>query len=152
VQQPVTDAVAVMTPTAGSKVTGTVHFIDRGDGLGVVANLTGLGKGAHAFHVHVFGDCSAPDGESAGGHFKLDSQDGAKGGDMMVIGNLGELTPKADGSVVFVTTVAGASLQGAHSILGRAVVVHEMGNDMTKADGAAGKRLACGVIGIAPTP
>ena len=55
-------------------------------------------------------------------------------------------------------------LSGANSIVGRAVVVHELPDDMGKGDhsepgvqgktskttGNAGARLACGVIGLKP--
>ena len=42
------------------------------------------------------------------------------------------------------------SLHGAHSILGRGLIVHEKADDLkTDPAGNAGDRLACGVIGIA---
>ncbi|HHL72470.1 MAG TPA: superoxide dismutase family protein, partial [Bacteroidetes bacterium] len=42
------------------------------------------------------------------------------------------------------------SLNGPNSIIGRGVIVHEKADDMTsQPTGAAGARLACGVIGIA---
>jgi Cu-Zn family superoxide dismutase len=42
------------------------------------------------------------------------------------------------------------SLNGAHSIVGRAVIVHAGEDDLTSQPaGAAGGRLACGVIGVA---
>ena len=59
----------MLHPTAGSKVGGTVTFTEVADGVQVHADLTGLGPGNHGFHVHEFGDCSAPDAMSAGGHF-----------------------------------------------------------------------------------
>src|SRR5438309_2658349 len=67
-QEP-TKAIAVLHPTAGSNVSGTVTFTKGTDGIQVVADLTGLTPGKHGFHVHEFGDCSSPDGNLAGGHF-----------------------------------------------------------------------------------
>src|SRR6476619_5701398 len=64
-----TKAVAVVSPTANSKVTGTVTFTKSGDDVKVVADISGLTPGKHGFHIHEFGDCSAPDGKAAGGHF-----------------------------------------------------------------------------------
>jgi Cu-Zn family superoxide dismutase len=62
-------AVAVLHPTAGSKVSGTVTFTEEADGVKVRAEITGLTPGNHGFHVHEFGDCSAADASSAGAHF-----------------------------------------------------------------------------------
>jgi superoxide dismutase, Cu-Zn family len=62
-------AVCVLYPTAGNNVTGTVTFTKTDDGIKIVADLQGLTKGLHGFHIHEYGDCSAPDATSAGGHF-----------------------------------------------------------------------------------
>src|SRR5689334_11774814 len=67
-QEP-TKAVAVLSPTANSKVTGTVTFTQSGGEVKVVADINGLTPGKHGFHIHEFGDCSAPDGASAGSHW-----------------------------------------------------------------------------------
>src|ERR1700759_445671 len=64
-----TKAVAVLHPASGSNVMGTVTFTASGDSVKVVADITGLTPGKHGFHIHEFGDCSAPDATSAGGHF-----------------------------------------------------------------------------------
>ena len=143
----VREAVAVLAPLKGSRVTGVVRFREDGDLLDVTASVDGLPGGVHAYHVHVYGDCSSPDGESAGPHFHFT---GSSFGEARIItGNLGELRPDGRPTIVDHTRIQ-ASLQGRFSLLGRAVIVHERGNDaMSPPDGAAGKRLACGVIGIA---
>ena len=66
---PVTKAQANLSPTKDSKVAGEVSFTKVEGGVKVVAHLTGLQAGNHGFHIHEFGDCSAPDGSTAGGHF-----------------------------------------------------------------------------------
>jgi len=147
---PVREAVAVLVPTRGSRVGGVVRFRDGGSGaeLDVTASVDGLPPGVHAYHVHVYGDCSSPDADSAGPHFhfmgsSFEEQPG------FITGNLGELRG-GDAPTTVQQTRVHASLQGRYSIVGRAVVVHERGNDpASPPDGAAGKRLACGVIGVA---
>ena len=67
-------AVAVLQPTQGSKVSGTVTFTEVADGVQVHAEITGLTPGNHGFHVHEFGDCTATDGSSAGAHFNPTNQ------------------------------------------------------------------------------
>src|SRR5947199_8791544 len=64
-----TKAIAVLHPTAGNNVTGSVTFTQSGEAVKVVADITGLTPGKHGFHIHEFGDCSSSDGSSAGGHF-----------------------------------------------------------------------------------
>src|SRR5947207_13716442 len=44
-------AVAVLHPTAGSKVSGTVTFTEEADGVRVRAEITGLTPGNHGFHI-----------------------------------------------------------------------------------------------------
>ena len=66
----VTDAIAVISPTQGQKVAGVVRFHREGDAVHVTGELAGLTPSAkHGFHLHEYGDCTAPDGSSAGGHF-----------------------------------------------------------------------------------
>src|SRR4051812_25563540 len=63
-------AVAVLQPKSGSQVSGTVTFSLQGNQVVVVADVRGLPPNTtHGFHIHEKGDCSAPDGMSAGGHF-----------------------------------------------------------------------------------
>jgi Cu-Zn family superoxide dismutase len=148
----VEEVVAVLAPTRGSKTRGTIRFRDTGDGLEVTADVTGLPAGPHAFHVHVFGDCSSPDAESAGDHFHFHGSSLAPA-EHIITGDLGELTGDATGRATRTATIEAATLHGKFSIVGRSVVVHEKGNDPAKTpDGGAGKRLACGVIGVASEP
>jgi Cu-Zn family superoxide dismutase len=148
----VEQVIAILQPTKGSKVKGTVKFRDTGTGLEVISNVTGLPKGKHAYHVHMFGDCSSPDAESAGEHFNFAGSSLAPT-ERVITGNLGELTADATGKASRIETIEEATVHGKYSIVGRSVIVHERGNDPTHTpDGAAGKRLACGVIGIATEP
>lgn len=148
---PVREAVAVLVPTKGSRVTGVVrfHHIGPGTEMDVTASIEGLPPGPHAYHVHVFGDCSSPDAKSAGPHFhfvgsSFDEQPG------FITGNLGELRGDGKPATVVDRGRIHAVLQGQYSIIGRSVVIHELGNNpASPPDGAAGKRIACGVIGVA---
>src|SRR5437764_13558749 len=62
-------AMAVLAPTQGNNVKGTVTFTQQKGGVRIVADVDGLTPGEHGFHIHEKGDCSAPDAASAGGHF-----------------------------------------------------------------------------------
>jgi Cu-Zn family superoxide dismutase len=142
---------AIMRPTEGGDARGTVSFEPmRNGGLMVKATMTGLTPGPHGFHVHEYGDCSAPDASSAGGHFDFLGTPTTLPADVdHITGNLGQLEAGPDGTAKIEHPVQDANLWGPASIVGRAVVVHARGNDPdSPPDGAAGPRVACGVIGI----
>lgn len=146
-----TKAIAVLHPTAGSSVAGTVTFTSAGDEVKVVADLTGLTPGKHGFHIHEFGDCSDPKGASAGGHFNpTNHQHGAPDGSDRHAGDLGNIEADASGKAHLEASDKSMKLAGADSIIGHAVIVHEKADDLkTQPTGDAGGRVACGVIGIA---
>lgn len=144
-------AIAVLHPTEGHAVKGTVRLTRQGAGIHVVAHVEGLTPGGHGFHVHEFGDCSAADGASAGGHFDPDTMPHAgREAAQRHVGDLGNVIANDKGiaDADFVDTVL--ALEGKHSVVGRAIIVHA-GEDDLKAQpsGAAGARVACGDIGIA---
>lgn len=142
-------AVAAIMPASGSEVKGIVTFsAQEGGGVRIVADLTGLTPGEHGFHIHENGDCSAPDATSAGGHYNpMDMQHAGPDAVERHVGDLGNITAGEDGSAHYDRVDAHLSLDGEYSIVGRAVVVHEKVDDMsTQPTGAAGARVACGVI------
>ena len=144
-------AVAVLRSAATGKVEGTIWFEPSGSTVAVKARITGLTPGTHGFHVHEFGDCSAADFTSAGGHFNPMTQPhGAPTANMRHVGDLGNIEAGADGTATIDLKDAQLALSGMHGIVGRAVIVHAKADDLkTQPTGDAGGRLACGVIGIA---
>lgn len=145
----VTKAMATLNPTEGNQVSGTVTFTQESEGVRVVVNLRGFGgAGMHGFHIHEFGDCSAADGTSAGGHFNPEGVAHAgPDAEKRHVGDLGNLSADENGVATadFVDTML--ALSGPHSILGRGVIVHAEADDLTsQPTGAAGARLACGVV------
>jgi superoxide dismutase, Cu-Zn family len=150
--EPATAAIAVLHPTEGSTARGVVRFEEREGGLAVIADAAGLPPGPHAFHIHLHGDCSGPDAETAGTHFNLHGPSEHPPPDIdRITGDLGELHADASGEAHAEAFLRGASLHGTFSILARSVVVHVRGNDPSKPPmGDAGGRLGCGVIGISP--
>lgn len=141
-------AVAVMSPTQGSDVKGQVTFIEETQGIRVTANLTGLEPGKHGFHIHENGDCSAPDASSAGGHWNPTMRNhGAPTSAQHHIGDLGNILADENGVVRFERVFPFLTFSGENSILGKAVIVHQKPDDLeSQPSGAAGKRMACGVI------
>jgi superoxide dismutase, Cu-Zn family len=142
-------ATATLAPTAGNTASGLVSFTQKGDTVTVTAKLSGLAPGGHGFHIHEKGDCSAPDGMSAGGHFNPAGKPHGNptspdhhAGDMPMLqaDASGNATLTADLNVV---TIGG----GVTDIVGKSVVVHKDADDFkTQPTGNSGARVACGVI------
>jgi len=141
-------AVAVLEPTEGNQVRGTVTFTGADDGVRVVADITGLKPGEHGFHIHEHGDCSAPDGSSAGGHFNPTGMPhGGPGAAEHHVGDLGNIKADDSGMAHLDRVYAFLDLNGTNAIVGRGLVVHSDRDDLaSQPTGNAGKRVACGVI------
>lgn len=143
-------AVAVLRPTQGAAVEGKVVFVKAEAGVKVSVEVKGLTPGRHGFHIHEFGDCSAPDATSAGGHFNPGGHPHAGPMDAARhAGDMGNLEANAEGIARLDYVDAGLAFDGAGSILGRGVIVHANPDDLkTQPTGNAGGRVACGVIGV----
>ena len=145
-------AIAVLHPTAGNKVSGTVTFTEVADGVQIHADITGLTAGNHGFHVHEFGDCSAADASSAGTHFNPAKKPHA-GPDATErhVGDMGNVEADASGKATLEYVDHQISLTNDQdSVIGRSVVVHAKADDLkTQPSGDSGARIACGVIGRA---
>jgi len=145
----ITKAVAVLFPTKGSDVKGRVTFSQDGRTIHVHAEISGLTPGKHGFHVHEFGVWSE-DGMASGGHFNpTKSPHAAPDSAKRHVGDLGNVTANANGNVTYDLDDAHLSFHGAHSIIGRGLVVHEKVDDFGQPTGNAGGRVAVGVIGVA---
>lgn len=149
-------AVAELHPTEGSAVSGRLHVARVDGGLKVMGEITGLAAGkAHGFHIHENGDCSAPDGSSAGGHFNPDASAHGRvdagahhGGDMPNVQADAQGVALVDGPLSSRVTVGDGS---ATDIIGRGLIVHADPDDyVSQPTGNAGGRLACAVISAAP--
>jgi superoxide dismutase, Cu-Zn family len=145
-------AIAVLHPTAGNNVSGTVTFTEVADGVQVQAEITGLSPGKHGFHVHEFGDCSASDLALAGPHFNPTNKPHA-GPDAAErhVGDMGNVEADASGAAKLNYVDHEISLTNdQRSVIGRSVIVHAKADDLkTPPAGDSGARIACGVIGRA---
>ena len=142
------EAVADLGPTASNTVHGVVTFKKEGAGIRVVADIEGLAQGEHGFHLHEKGDCSAPDGASAGGHFNpTHAEHGAPDNPQHHLGDLGNIIADAAGKAHLDRLATDLTFEGTNSIIGKAVIVHAKNDDLkSQPAGNAGARVACGVI------
>jgi len=144
--------VASLHATEGNEdVHGYVTFQPTAGGVDVLAHVEGLEPGQrHGFHIHEYGDCSAADGTSAGGHFNPHgSRHGAPHEGERHSGDLGNLSADHTGMAHLEEVYTHFEMSGPDSILGRAVIVHAAADDLeSQPTGDAGARVACGVIGV----
>lgn len=145
--------IAIIRPTEhASKLKGVVRFVEEDGAVRVTAQIEGLKPGGkHGFHVHEFGDASAPDATSAGDHFNPEGhQHDLPPQSRRHAGDLGNLEADERGRADYEMVVENMSLTGgAAAILGRAVIVHAEPDDGGQPSGNAGDRIGIGVIGIA---
>jgi Cu-Zn family superoxide dismutase len=145
-------AVAELAPTQGNETKGSVSFKLVDGRVHVTGQVTGLKPGSeHGFHIHEKGDCSAPDGASAGGHFNPGTQDhGSVASDPHHGGDMPNITANAEGVATIDAPVSSNVNIGkgdGFDIIGRGLIVHADADDYTtQPTGNAGARLACAVI------
>ncbi|MBC8007376.1 MAG: superoxide dismutase family protein [Prolixibacteraceae bacterium] len=143
-------AVAVLSPTQGSSVHGTVTFV-RTSGVALVnVNMTGFKPNtSHGMHIHESGDCTARDASSAGEHFNPTSAEhGGPEKASRHSGDLGNVTADSKGEIYASFKVGEIAFgTGQDSIIGRGLVVHAGADDLTSQPaGNSGARVACGMI------
>lgn len=148
---PARRAVVTLRPLGDHKASGALVIDASGDALKISGKVDGLTPGQHGFHVHEFGDCSSPDGKSAGDHFNPSGAPHAgPKADIRHAGDLGNLSAGEDGVAAVEITDTKLALDGDRSIVGRSILVHEKADDLkTQPSGDSGARISCGVVGLA---
>ncbi|GAB4842941.1 hypothetical protein Ancab_012919 [Ancistrocladus abbreviatus] len=149
-------AVAVLK--GDSAVEGVVILSQEGDGPTTVnVRVTGLTPGPHGFHLHEYGD-TTNGCMSTGAHFNPNNMThGAPEDEIRHAGDLGNIIANAEGVAEATIVDKQIPLSGPNSVVGRALVVHELvddlgkgGHELSLTTGNAGGRLACGVVGVTP--
>ena len=143
-------ATARLMPSSGSQTKGSVTFRQQGDKVMMTVDVSGLKPNAeHGFHVHEKGDCSAPDGTSAGGHFNPTGKPhGSVDAPEHHAGDMPSLKADASGHAGGTFELSGPTVAaGPNSVVGRGLIVHRDPDDFkTQPTGNSGARIACGVI------
>ena len=145
------EVIVSMGSKNSSNVAGKILLTQGEKAVSMVVSLTGLTAGEHAIHIHQNGDCSSDDGKSAGGHWDPTAEDHGKwGAAMHHSGDIGNLVANdAGGATLTFSTdkwCIGCDDKN-RNVLGKAFIVHASADDFaSQPSGAAGARVACGVI------
>ena len=149
-------AVAKIGSASGSNVTGTATFTQIGDQITLLVEIIGASPGLHAVHIHQYGDCSSPDGKSAGGHWNpIGVAHGKWGEGEFHLGDIGNINVGEDGAggIELTTDLWEIGTGSDVDIVGRGIIVHAGADDFTsQPSGAAGARIGCGAIELAAQP
>lgn len=141
------DATATLQDADGNEV-GAAELFEAPRGTLMKVRIQGLPEGTHAFHIHETGECEAPF-ESAGGHLNpYEVAHGFFADAGQHAGDLPNIHVPASGELEL--EIFSAFLIQDGTLLdddGSALVVHAGADDYsTDPAGAAGERIACGVI------
>jgi len=136
-----------------SEVSGTVDFVETGDGVQVVASLSNVSPaGKHGIHIHQNGSCE-DNGKAAGGHFNPTGTDHGllprDGHGKAHTGDMGNIEIDENGNGSLVIFLVGLSLtEGHRNIVEKAVILHAKEDDFGQPTGNAGSRIGCGLIAL----
>jgi superoxide dismutase, Cu-Zn family len=144
------DAMASLVNPQGEEI-GQVIVVEAADGLLLRLQAHDLPPGWHAFHLHQSGQCEAPSFKSAGDHYQPEKHShGLLHKEGPHAGDLPNIYVPADGKVVQEIHTGRLSLSGEANILdedGSAFIIHEKADDyLSQPSGAAGDRIACGMV------
>ena len=152
------ECVAVLNPDKNipkNSVHGVVEFIQRPKHMDIKYRIHNLTDGEHGFHIHKCGDLTK--GCSSGcSHFNPSNcNHGGLKSRKCHAGDLGNIKSKGRLAHGTIKTNKITLKKSIRNIIGRMIIVHADRDDLgTGGDeeslktGNAGKRLACGVIGI----
>lgn len=131
---------------------GTATLTQEMNMVHIALDVKGLTPGQHAIHIHMTPTCEGPAFASAGGHFNpAGKKHGSQNPEGPHAGDMPNFTVAADGTSKGMVMASNITLgTGANSVFangGTALVIHAGADDMkTDPAGAAGDRIACGVI------
>ncbi len=142
--------VVIMKSKSQSKANGTIALTETDSGLRLKGTIKGLdANSGHALHFHEKGSCKGDGAKGAGGHFNPDNEKhGALSDKKHHAGDLGNYFSNSDGEIKVDKTFSHLKLtEGDKAVINRSMVLHAKKDDFTsQPSGAAGKRIACGVV------
>lgn len=145
-------AEAILQSKSNSGVSGVAKFVEDDDIVSLELNISDATPGSHGVHIHENGDCSSDSANIAGGHWNpTDDLHGEWGSDHHHYGDVGniEVDSSGKGKLIFYTDKWDLYGDAKFNIIGKSLVIHSGPDYFTsQPSGAAGYKVACGVIKI----
>ncbi len=133
----------------GIELEGHAKLEEVKEGVRVTLKVKNGVPGQRGVHIHEVGDCSDIAGKSMGSHFAPDNAEhGLPHEPEHHFGDLGNISIQDSGKGQLDIIVPKANLRpnDPHSLLGRAVVMHEQKDTGDGTSGQSGAPIACAVI------
>ena len=140
-----------------SKIKGSVLFIENKETkyTEIHISLSNVAYGEHGFHIHEAGDLREGCKSLCSHYNPHNKKHGGSEDKERHLGDLGNIKAGKNGIVEMVMYDKKIKLSGKYSVIGRSVIIHDKRDDLGRGNnkeslitGNAGKRIACGVIGI----
>lgn len=134
---------APLTPIGGSAAQGSAKFVDRGDGtLNALVVINNVVPGTYRVAIHERGNCSSPNGFSAGKPWAPPGS-GVAATELLPTIAIG---PNGNGQMS--TRLRGVALRGPDSLEGRAILVHQGATvDADIVPDRPNRAVMCGAVG-----
>lgn len=130
---------ATLRSLGGTAATGTVRVAQTAKGTSLSVYFVNVNPGRYRVAIHAQGNCTSPNGFSAGAPWVPPGASGP-----LVI----EFAVDQGGSATLSQNVPGLTLTGASGVSGRSAVIHEGGTGTLEAvPDRPNNRVACGVFG-----
>ena len=130
-------AEAPLRPVGNNTGAGSVRFVARKDGVSMLVFLSGVPAGQYRVAIHAMGNCTSPNGFSAGPVWSIPGV----GPQVLVV------STNTEGTATVTRRIAGVRLDGPDGLMGHSVVLHDRSVGPLDAEpGKRNDRLACGVI------
>lgn len=142
---------STLISTASGTEIGAAEIIRTNGAISISVMVDGLEVGERALHLHSIGNCDAPDFASAGGHLNpFGRAHGSLNPDGQHLGDMPNITTDNDGQAKLAFTFSDSPdhlIQAIFDADGTAVMIHAGPDDyISDPAGAAGPRIACGVV------
>ena len=152
-----TQPIKAVCVIVSKQIEGVIYLEQQYDMTTIMGTIKGLKPNSlHAIHIHEYGDMTEGCTSCCSHYNPYKMNHGAPYSADRHVGDLGNISTDANGVATIDIIDTLVRLDGLHNVIGRSIVIHEDADDLglgnhtdSMTTGHAGKRIGCGVIGLA---